>query len=81
MAQAAHRLGPKDRKNVGGELRHIHNRICPSVAVCYTAAAILICPSAFALVVPYKIQFRIVAFVAQAQARILWLGEQLKRQQ
>ena len=38
MALAAHRLGPKDKKNVGGELRDIHNRICPSVAVCYTAA-------------------------------------------
>jgi len=37
MARAAHRLGPKDKKNVGGELRDIHIRICPSVAVCYTA--------------------------------------------
>ncbi len=40
MAQAAHRLGPKDRKNVGGELRIILNRICPSVAVCYAALAL-----------------------------------------
>ena len=38
MARAAHRLGPKDEKNVGGEIRIIHIRICPSVAVCYTAA-------------------------------------------
>jgi len=37
MAQAAHRLGPKDKKNVGGAFRIIHNRICPSVAVCYAA--------------------------------------------
>ena len=36
-ARAAHSLGPKDKKNVGGELRIIHIRICPSVAVCYAA--------------------------------------------
>ena len=37
VARAAHRLGPKDKKNVGGELRKIRIRSCPAVAVCYTA--------------------------------------------
>ena len=49
MAKAAHRPGPKDKKNVGGELRDIHNQICLSVAVCYTAASELLHGSASVL--------------------------------
>ncbi len=40
MATAAHRVGPKDKKNVGGGFWIIHIRICPSVAVCYAALAL-----------------------------------------